>query len=117
MSHTITCQIAEEYDHGSDHLLIETTIAMQMEEPHSLPQYNYSKTNWKEIDNKLKLYLLNPATFNGKATTEAAIDNFAEQLVQAITKAIQETTPHKQPSPHSKRWWTKELSSLRKEAN
>jgi hypothetical protein len=117
VNRTITCQIAEKHDHGSDHLPIETTIALQMEEPHSLPPYNYAKTNWKELDNKLKLYLPNLVTFKGKAMTEAVIDDFAEQLVQAITKAVQETTPRKRPSPHSKRWWTKELSSLRKEAN
>ena len=41
----ITCWIAEQHDHGSDHLPIETTIAMQMEEAHSLLPYNYAKTN------------------------------------------------------------------------
>ena len=45
------------------------------------------------------------------------IDNHAKQFVEAITKAVQETTPRKRPSPHSKPWWNEELSRLRKKAN
>jgi hypothetical protein len=45
-----------------------------------------------------------------KITTNAEVDNYAEKLVEAIKKAIRETTPRKRPSPHSKRWWTVELT-------
>jgi Reverse transcriptase (RNA-dependent DNA polymerase)/Endonuclease-reverse transcriptase len=114
VNHTITCQIAKNHDHGSDHLPIETTIATRIEQPqHHLP-YNYAKTDWKELNKRLERYLPNP--INEEATT-ADIDNHAIQLVEAITKAIQETTPRKRPSPHSKRWWNDELSKLRKEAS
>jgi hypothetical protein len=116
-NHTITCRIAEEQDHSSDHLPIETTIALQIDEPQFTPAYNYVKTKWKELNNKLELYLPNPSSINEEATTKADLDNYAEQLVQAITKAVQETTPRKRPSPHSKRWWTEELTKLRREAN
>ena len=114
---TITCRIAEYHDLNSDHLPIETTIAMQMEEPQSIPPYNYFKTNWKELNAKLELYLPNSASIHEELVTEEDVDSYAEQLVGAITRAIQETTPRKRPSPHSKRWWTAELSKLRKEAN
>jgi hypothetical protein len=57
-------------------------------------------------------------TNRGKLTTNAKVDNYAEQLVEAIKKAIQETTPRKRRSPHSKRWWTVELTTRwRREAN
>ena len=113
----ITCRIAEDHDHGSDHLPIETTIAMQIEEPQFLPAYNYAKTNWEELKYKLGLYMPNLNSINENTTTSADVDKYAEQLVQAITKAVQETTPRKRPNPHSKRWWTAELSRLRREAN
>ena len=112
----LKCKIAENHDHGSDHLPIETTIAVQIDAPQPLPQYNYAKTNWEELKSKLECYLPSPTLANERAT-KADVDNYAKQLVDAITRAIQETTPRKRPSPHSKRWWTKKLSSVRKEAN
>ena len=38
---------------------------------------------------------------------------FANDLTEAISKAIAETTPRKKPSPFSKRWWNEELTRLR----
>ena len=37
--------------------------------------------------------------------------------MEAIRKAVEETTPHKKPCPHSKRWWSNKLTKLRREAN
>ena len=34
--------------------------------------------------------------------TKMAIDNYAEELVKAIIKAVQDITPRKKRSPHSK---------------
>src|SRR5216117_2534738 len=81
------------------------------------PSYNYAKTNWKEFNNKLELYLSTSTSINEEIITEIDIDNYAEQLVEAIMKAVQETTPRKRPSPHSKRWWTEGLTRLRRESN
>ena len=112
----ITCRIAEEYDHGSDHLPIETTIAMRIEQPQSIPAYNYAKTNWKELNNKLESYLVEMTPIDEEKCTESDIDKYTEQLINVITKAVEETTPRKRPSPHSKRWWTEEVSNAKKEA-
>ena len=60
VTHTITYWIAEEHDQSSDHLPIETSIAMQIEEPQALPPYNYAKMNWKELNNKLEHYFSKP---------------------------------------------------------
>ena len=103
-------------DHGSDHLPIEVILDF---EPHAHPPeqrpYNYAKTNWTIFNTKLKEYL--PNIVNPDNTTHDEVDLFATQLVEAIRKALDETTPRKKPSPHSKRWWNNDLSDLRKEAN
>lgn len=91
----ITCRIAEEHDHGSDHLPIETTISIQTKQPQSIPSYNYAKTNWKELNNKLESYLLDLTPIHEGKTTETEIDKYAEQLVNAINRAVEETTPRK----------------------
>ena len=74
------------------------------------------KTDWKALKNKLLEYLSPPPDRN-TLTTEEAIDKFANDLTDAISKAIAKTTPRKKPSPFSKRWWNEELTRLRKELN
>ena len=103
INHMITYRIAKEHDHDSDHLSIETTIATRIEKPQFHPSYNYTKTNWKKLNKKLELYL--PTSINDEATrlTTDDIDNHAKELIKIITKAVQETTPRKLPSPYSKR--------------
>ena len=111
----IKCQIAENHDHGSDHLPIEIIMALQVkEETRQLPPYNYAKTKWKQFNDELKSHL--PSLISANAT-ERDIDQHAEELVKAITKTIQATTPRKKPCPHSKRWWNEKLTKLRREAN
>ena len=77
MSRIIKCKIAEEHDHGSDHLPIETVIALQIkEEARPSPAYNYAKTNWKQLKDKLKSYLPDDIP---PLITKMAIDNYAEE--------------------------------------
>src|SRR5439155_607545 len=106
-----------ENDHGSDHLPIETILDLtpRLTTP-TQPPYNFTKTDWKALKNKLLEYLSPPPDRN-TLTTEEAIDKFANDLTDAISKAIAKTTPRKKPSPFSKRWWNEELTRLRKELN
>ena len=70
-------------------------MATQIEQPQASLPYNYTKMNWKELNNKLELYLLDLTVINGDTTIGTDIEKFAEQLVKAITKAVQETTPYR----------------------
>src|SRR5262249_42710552 len=47
----------------------------------------------------------------------AGIDKCVTQLVNTVQHAMKETTPLKRPRPHAKRWWTRRLTVLRREAN
>ena len=53
VNQVIKCRIAKQHDHGSDHLPIETTIAMRTEVPQPRLPYNYAKTNWQDFNDKL----------------------------------------------------------------
>ena len=103
LNNILKCQIATENDHGSDHLPIETVVDLQPH-PTELPQapYNFSKTEWKALKSKLQGYLP-PLPRKESIRTAEAIDIFANNLTDAIAKAISETTPRKKPSPFSKR--------------
>jgi hypothetical protein len=113
----IKCQIATENDHGSDHLLIETVLNLTPGlTPPTQPSYNFTKTDWKSLENKIQHYLP-PLPERHTLTTEEGIDNFANELTDTIGRAIAETTPRKKPSPFSKRWWNEDLTKSRKVLN
>ena len=57
----LKCRIAIDHDQGSDHLPIETTLAMRIEAPQTEVQYDYTKTKWKEFDSKLTALLQSPS--------------------------------------------------------
>src|SRR5437762_8112634 len=107
--------MAEEQQQGSDHLPIETTLALSIEKPQTMQPFNYARTDWKELNNKLEQYLPKLPTL--KTITCAGIDKYTTELIKAIMKAVEETTPRKRPSPHSKRWWNENIGNLRHEAN
>jgi len=113
----VKCHVATENDHGSDHLPIETILDLtpRITIP-TQPPYNFAKTDWKALKTKLLEYLP-PSPEQNTLTTKDAIDSFATEITDAISKAIAETTPRKKPSPFSKRWWNEELTRLRKELN
>ena len=117
MNSIVKCHVATENDHGSDHLPIETILDLtpRITIP-TQPPYNFAKTDWKALKTKLQEYLP-PSPERNTLTTEDAIDSFATEITDAISKAIAETTPRKKPSPFSKRWWNEELTRLRKELN
>ena len=117
LNRIITCRVAEEQHHGSDHLPIETTLALHIEKPQTVQSFNYARTDWKELNNKLERYLPNLPNLNTETITCTDIDKYTEELIKAITKAVEETTPRKRPSPHSKRWWNDNIGTLRREVN
>ena len=112
----LKCQVAEDNDHGSDHYPIETVLDLTPR-PHTPSQmpYNYAKTNWDAFEYKLKEYL--PQPLNNEHPTPTMLDEYAKNLVNAMTAAITQTTPRKKLCPFSKRWWNDTLTQLRKDVN
>ncbi len=42
------------------------------------------------------------------------VDNYTQQLMSIVIEAIDKHVPKAKPSPYAKRWWTENLSVLRK---
>ena len=112
----IKCRIAKSCEHGSDHHPIETILNLHPcpYGPEAQRPYNYSKTDWKAFERKLKDYLptIDPATIS----TTKEIDQFAKDISEAIRQATAETTPRANICPFTKRWWSKDIEKLRKQA-
>ena len=113
----IKCHTVEESnDHGSDHYPIEIVLDLHPKKPPlPPPTYNYSETNWDLV--KIDLECLFPPPINPNSTTPQELDNYTLALVNAYQNAVAKHTPWKRPSPHCKRWWSQELSDLRKQMN
>jgi len=47
--------------------------------------------------------------------TNEEFQNAAHRITQAITDTIENHVPLVKPSPHSKRWWSRQLSDRRKQ--
>jgi Endonuclease-reverse transcriptase len=118
----IKCQIAENYDHTSDHLPIETTLdfaSQQLLGPDGSTElpFNYANTDWNSLEYKIATYLPEIISTDPGITTPDMIDKFASDITDSISHAVSETTPCKKECQSSKRWWNDDLTQLRRETN
>ncbi|KAG2032055.1 hypothetical protein BDR03DRAFT_821072, partial [Suillus americanus] len=99
----------------TDHLPIITIIELKTPKMDKTPQCNWRNVDWTDFNDKLKT-LLSPYS----AIPLASNDKFqiaAKRMTKAITDTIDQCIPHSRPSPHSKRWWTKDLSNFCRHVN
>jgi hypothetical protein len=114
----LRCKVADNHDHGSDHFPIIMTLDLKLEGIEEIPMYNFEKTNWDLL--KVKIIELLPRLShrtNDEPASPATVDQLAEGITAALTKAIECTTPRRRICPFSKRWWTDELTKARRETN
>jgi len=110
----IKCQVASNNDQGSDHLPVETWISLTSNlSDREGPKLDFARTDWE----KFRAILEGSLPTLPALETTAEIDTFVAELLETIQKAMAESTPIKRPTPHSKRWWSKELTSMRRSAN
>jgi hypothetical protein len=72
--------------------------------------------DWVEFHAALKVQLASLPPLE-QMLDQAQLDESCETLSAAIQRTIQEQVPITEISPKSKRWWTKELTLLRKWSN
>ena len=108
----VRCRV-HEHDHGSDHRPIAVQFDVQApRRQHHIPRMLPEKANWREIGKEIKqrlkvLHLPEPATPDN-------LDNVAETFQRIVVDVVHGNVPRARPSPHAKRWWTAELTLLRK---
>src|SRR5271168_5073623 len=93
----------------ADHFPIHTTIDFSIQEAIPKIAWNYRKTDWAKFREQLAENMLIPQILTSAVQMEEAIDN----LTHTINNTIEDIIPRRRPSPHSKQWWTPELSAAR----
>lgn len=96
----------------TDHLPILLALNLEVPRTTSTPRLNWRDVDWTKFNETLSTALdpLPPLPL-------ASADEFqqmARHIMQAITSTAKLLVPQSKPCPHSKRWWTRTLTDMRK---
>ena len=94
-------------DHGADHRAIDTVIDISVPTPIQEDRLLLKNASWKEINARIALTL-------GTTVTEGTVQQMTDRLMETVQEAIQALTPKARPTPYPKRWWTTDLTQLRR---
>ncbi|OJA18938.1 hypothetical protein AZE42_13572, partial [Rhizopogon vesiculosus] len=99
----------------TDHVPILTVLDLEIPRTDAIPRRNWRDVDWEKF-NKVLLASLAPLPPLPLASAEE-FQTMACHITQAITTTMETDVPHSKPCPHSKRWWTRDLSNLRQRVN
>lgn len=102
----LKCQI-HQTEHGSDHRVMETELDIDLTEPAPPVQYLFKNALWNEIKQAVEVDLRHEPIVEGT-------QNQANQVLRIVLDNVFWLTPIAKPSPYAKRWWTDDLTRLRK---
>lgn len=112
----ISCDTyAEHRGIRTDHIPILTELNLRASVAEETASANFREVDWEEFGKSLEQNLAKtqPAV---RIQTQRQLDKCCESLTKAIQETIEEQVPITRITPKSKRWWTKELMQLRKQA-
>ena len=102
----IKCRV-HEVEHGSDHRAIETTFNIATPEQIVVERLLLKNAPWKAIQERIARDLQSTPIHEGTQTQ-------TDQLMTIVLQAVHALTPKAKPSPYAKRWWTSNLTNLRR---
>ena len=102
----LKCRVYE-VEHGSDHRAIQTSFDIVPPERPVVQRLLFKNAPWNTIRQRITMALQNTPPGLG---TQAQTD----QLMTIVSQAIYALTPKAKPSPYAKRWWTNDLTNLRR---
>jgi hypothetical protein len=100
----------------ADHLPIVTILDLPVSRSTKQPGRNFRKADWPAIWDRLKL-LLDEKLPASRIKTEVEFNNTVSSFTDIITEVLNYEIPITEPSPFSRRWWTKELTQLKRKQN
>ena len=115
----LSCEVRDKLrPSNTDHLPIITTLDLSYYQPTTTSRFNFRTINWTEfeaaLDDRIKG---SPILGNLAIQSTDELETAVDELFQTIQDITCERVPVIKPSPHLKRWWTKELTTKRKEKN
>ena len=93
-------------EHGSDHRTIEGVFDISVPTPRPQERLLLKNAPWKEINARIANSL--------GLSSEGTVQQKTDRLMAAVMEAVHALTPKAKPSPYTKRWWTADLTQLRR---
>jgi hypothetical protein len=103
----VRCQI-HGTEHGSDHNAIETRFGGVVEVGTPRPRKAFRSAPWESIRARIAERMR--AAPHGGSTQDQA-----DTLMEIVREAVDSLTPEAKPAPYEKRWWTADLTRLRRQ--
>jgi exonuclease III len=94
-------------EHGSDHRTIETVFDSSVPIPQQQERLLLKNAPWKAINDRIARTL-------SASPPVSATQQRTDRLMAAVLEAVHTLTPGARPSPYAKRWWTQDLTQLRR---
>ncbi|TQV90003.1 reverse transcriptase [Cordyceps javanica] len=101
----VSCRACSK-EHGSDHRTIETRFETTTDGAHEQETILLKNAPWKEIRARIAANL--------KDAISGSVQERMDALVSVVLEAVHALTPKTRPSPYAKRWWTSDLTQLRR---
>src|SRR5712672_4209163 len=113
---TVCDTVTSERGVSTDHLPILTKLDLATSTAEERITHNFRDVDWKDFNKELekRLVELGPAV---TIHNQYQLDKACSELTKAIQNTITQTVPITRISAKSKRWWTKELTLLRRQAD
>lgn len=98
---------------NTDHFPIETVIDIGIEVVDQRPRRNWKRVDWITFNNKLEEKL---ETVDRPTEIQSEEEFWArlKELDKIVEDVIDEEVPMMKPSPMQRRWWTEDLTKIRK---
>ena len=113
---TICNTVASKRGISTDHLPILTKLDLATAISEESTTHNFRDVDWEEFNKELEKRLteLGPAV---TIRTQYQLNEACNRLTKALQDTISKTVPVTRINAKSKRWWTKELTKLRRQAD
>jgi len=101
---------------STDHVPIHMILDIPTSRKAPAQSYNFRMTDWSTFKQELEARLVDiplPAPITSEDQFRSAVND----LTGVLQDVIRTTVPANKPCPHSRRWWSVELSELRKRKN
>lgn len=96
----------------ADHLPIITILDLPVTRSSAPPLRDFRNGDYTKVSERLETRLTAECPAR-RIETAQEFEEIGDKFMNILTEVIEELIPATNPSPHTKRWWTRELTDLR----